>query len=194
MARIKMVIGSNEFEAEGDEDFLKGLYEDFKTALMANKRLTDLVNTETGPKQITAPNGEVPADDNSPKAAKPQQEKRKKRIKSIAADRRLNLRPEGKQAFADFIGVMQPASNNERNVVSVYYLTEVLGQPSVSLAQIVSCYDDRDWRIPADVKNSLQQTASVQGWINTENSDEIVLEVKGRNHVKHDMPSTKAAS
>ncbi len=194
MARIKMVIGSNEFEAEGDEDFLKGLYEDFKTALVVSKRLADTVNTETVPKQITAPDVEASADDNAPEPVKPQREKRKKRTKSVTADRKLNLRPEGKQSFADFVTAKQPATNNEKNVASVYYLTDVLGQPGAGLSQIVSCYDDRDWRVPADIKNSLQQTASTQGWINTENSDEIILEVKGRNHVKYDMPSAKTMS
>lgn len=194
MARIKMVIGGNEFEAEGDEDFLKSLYEDFKTALVVSKRLADTVNTEAGPKQIAAPDLEAPADDDTHETIKPQREKRKKRTKSVAADRQLNLRPEGKQSFADFVAAKQPSANNEKNVASVYYLTDVLCQPGATLSQIVSCYDDRSWRVPSDIKNSLQQTASTQGWINTENSDEIILEVKGRNHVKYDMPSAKAVS
>lgn len=183
MARIKVVIAGNEFEAEGDEAFLKSLYEDFKLALASagqqplkqvdSKQLKDQV--ENRPPKAKSP------------GAKPQSGGRKKTNKSVSADRNLNLRPTGQRSFADFTTEKVPTNNHEKNLLSVYYLTEVLDQASVTAAQIVSCYDDRGWRVPSDIKNSLQVTASTQGWINTEKSEEIILEVKGRNHVKFDM-------
>jgi hypothetical protein len=119
---------------------------------------------------------------------------RKKASKSVAVDRSLDLRPEGKKSFADFIAEKRPVNNYEKSVASVFYITEVLGQESATIAQIASCYDDRDWRLPTDIKNNLQQVASVQGWINTQDSEAILLEVKGRNHIKHDMPSNKGSN
>lgn len=186
MARIKVVIGNNEFEAEGDETFLKSLYEDFKLALAARLPATESEKT----KQLQVPTlGGAPPKQTREVKSTP----RKKVSKTVAADRDLDLRPDNKQSFADFVAEKPPTNNSEKNVISVFYLTEVLGQGSVTIAQIASCYDDRDWRIPADLKNNLQKTASSEGWINTQDSDAILLEVKGRNHVKYDMSSDKGS-
>lgn len=190
MARIKMVVGGNEFEAEGDEAFLKSLYEDFRLALAsANPRGTagETPKLDVPADKQTARSGKSPG---VPKHQQPAAPK-KKASKTVSADRTLDLRPDGKQPFADFVAQKNPVSNHEKNVVSVYYLTEVLGQQTATVSQVMSCYDDRSWRTPNNIKNSLSVTATSKGWLNTQNFEEIGLEVKGRNHVKHDMPAGK---
>jgi hypothetical protein len=193
MARIKIAINGNEFEAEGDETFLKGLFDDFKEALASaaprvpQGSLEQVKQIETGASESSPADKALESDKGQISPIR----NRKKKSKSVTADRKLNLRPDGMRSFAEFAAEKIPTGNHEKNVISVYYLTEILGRPSASAAEIVSCYEDRNWRVPADIRNSLQKTASMQGWINTESSDEITVEVKGSNHVKHDMPALK---
>lgn len=189
MARIRVVIGSNEFEAEGDETFLKGLYADFKAVLAAVP--PSLAPGSADGKRVKQPgaDNDKPGSSRNDSTSK-QGSGRKRRVGAITADRNLDLRQEGKQTFADFVATKQPATNNEKNLVSIYYLTEELGQ-TCGAPQVMSCYDDREWRIPADIKNSLQQTASTEGWIRTEDSNALTVTVKGINRIKYDMPTKK---
>ena len=115
----------------------------------------------------------------------------KKKVTSISADRSLNLRPSNKQSFKAFVEEKQPSNNDEKNVISVYYIVDILAHETATAAQVVTCYEEINWRLPADILNSLQQTSSVKHWVNSSNRDAIVLEIAGKNRVKHDMSGKK---
>jgi len=112
--------------------------------------------------------------------------RRKLAAPKVSAD--LNLRPADKRSFADFAEEKKPATTADKNVVAVYYLLRVIGRDKVSVDDVYSCYKDRAWRVPNNLYNNLQVTASLHRWINTAKSDDIQLNVPGENHVEHDLP------
>jgi hypothetical protein len=119
-------------------------------------------------------------------------QKRRKAVKaSLAVDKSLNLRPAGKQAFKDFVADKQPGTNDERNVVTVYYLKELLEVSKATIGQILACYKEADWRVPGNPLNSLQVTASRMAWLDTQDRDDIKLTPQGENTVKFDLPRSK---
>ncbi len=100
----------------------------------------------------------------------------------------LNLRPSGKKALKDFVAEKAPTNQLQRCVVAVYYLKNILGLPAVGMNHVYTCFKDQGWRVPADLRNTLQSAASHRGWLDTANIDDIKLVPAGENLVEHDLP------
>jgi hypothetical protein len=105
---------------------------------------------------------------------------------SIVKD--LDLNPKGKKPFKDFVQEKQPATNQEKCAIAVYYLRRELGLKTVSTDHVYTCYKNVVWRIPADLYNVLLLTASRKGWIDTSNTNSISVTTQGENLVEHDLP------
>lgn len=105
--------------------------------------------------------------------------------------RELDLAPSGKTSFKDFVAAKQPRTQHDYNVVCVYYFTEELGIPAVTLNHVFTAYKDMRWREPASLANSLSLTSARKRFLDTSNLDDIKLTPPGRNHVQHDLPPKK---
>jgi hypothetical protein len=105
---------------------------------------------------------------------------------SIVKD--LNLKPKGEEPFDAFAGDKKPASNHEKCAVSVYYLRQKLGLSQVSADHVYTCFKHMKWRVPANLPNALQVTASVRGWLDTSNMEDIKVTTIGENLIEHDLP------
>lgn len=117
---------------------------------------------------------------------------RRSRATAPTQDKTLNLRPSGAQSFEDFVKEKQPKTNNDRHVLSVFWLKNFGGVEKVGANQVFTCFKDRNWRLPANPRNALQVTASTKGWLDTEDMDDIKLTPSGDNWVNHDLPAKKA--
>jgi hypothetical protein len=107
---------------------------------------------------------------------------------AVSADRDIDFRPAGKQSFRDFVAEKKPATNDERNLIAVYYLEQILGMSRIGASHVLAAYKDCNWREPASPVNSLQVTASRKNWLNTADITAIRTTPPGRNMVEHDMP------
>jgi hypothetical protein len=107
-------------------------------------------------------------------------------------DKNLDLYPKGAESFADFVESKKPTTIQERNLVAVYYLTRIAGVKA-TVDAVYTAYKDRKWKVPTDLRNALQVTASVKGWLNTENSDDLKVAIPGENYVEHDLPKAAKA-
>jgi hypothetical protein len=117
----------------------------------------------------------------------------RRRATAPSFDDELNLRPKGGQSFEDFAAAKKPTNFDERNLVSAYYITRVAKVGPATVDKVYTCYKDRTWRLPADPRNSLAQTAAKRGWLNTKNMDDIKLSMPGENYVEHDLPAKDQA-
>lgn len=110
---------------------------------------------------------------------------------TIAKD--LNLSPSGKQSFKSFVEEKQPASNQMKCTVAVYYLRNELELETVSINHIFTCYKNiGSWRV-TDVYNIVALTASRKGWLDTSDMNNIKLTPHGENLVKFDLPKKSKA-
>lgn len=114
----------------------------------------------------------------------------KRKAGALSLDKALDLRPKGVQSFADFATAKAPNTINERNVVSVYWLTRIAGHDGATVDQVYTCYKDRAWRLPANPRNKLAVTASTKAWIDTSDMESITVTVGGENFVEHDLPAS----
>jgi hypothetical protein len=100
----------------------------------------------------------------------------------------LNLRPEGKQTFIDFVKEKEPSNNWEKGTVAIFYLTRILGLEKAGLDHVYTCFLEASWRLPANIGNTLQVAASKQRWLDTSSMDDIRMTARGENLVKLDLP------
>jgi hypothetical protein len=113
--------------------------------------------------------------------------KSKRRPPSVGIDKNLTLRPKGKTSFKDFVAEKAPSDQNSKNVVAVYWLVKEAGVAATAEG-VNTCYQGAEWKRPKDLRNSLQQTASTKGWLDTSDKDEVKLTIPGEDYVKHDLP------
>lgn len=119
---------------------------------------------------------------------KPASSKGAKTKTSLSIVKDLNLKPKGKKSFDDFVDEKKPKSNQQKCTLSVYYLRHELELPKVSSAHVFTCFKHMKWRVPADLPNTLQYTASKDGWLDTKKMDDIKVTTIGENVVEHDLP------
>jgi hypothetical protein len=115
----------------------------------------------------------------------------RKSVTTLSLVKDLNLRPSGKQAFRDFATEKSPTSHLERCATAVYYLTHVLERETVGVNDVYTCFKDQGWRVPADLKNTLQSAASHRGWLDTSDIEDIRVVPAGENLIEHDLPRAK---
>lgn len=104
---------------------------------------------------------------------------------SIVKD--LNLNTPGKTSFREFAEIKKPESNYEKCVVAVYFLKNVLDLSNITVNHVFTCFKNANWKI-VDIYNSLAQTASKKGWIDTSSMENIIITTHGENLIDYDLP------
>lgn len=112
--------------------------------------------------------------------------KRRAGITAVAKD--MSLRPKGKTPFVEFAAEKDPRNHQEKQAVAVAWMKEEAGVAAITIAHVNACYVGANWPRPTDLENSLQQTASKKGWLDTGDMDDIKLSVPGEDFVRHDLP------
>jgi hypothetical protein len=178
MSEIAKVV--NSFTSEG-------VQRDVLASLLANLKRDSVAPPDSSPAKFDHPNtkGERRA------TTKVRKRENSATPKSAAGiDRDLNLRPVGKQSFADFVALKQPSSNQDKFAVVVYYLEQILEVPAISVVQVRTVFRLAEgWREPADVDTALRVTAVRKATIDTSDMENIRTTAQGRNFVEHDLPA-----
>lgn len=104
----------------------------------------------------------------------------------------LNLKGvNGAPSFDSFYSEKMPKTYIEFNVVSIYYLTKILGVSPVTIDHVYTCYKEVNRPVPGNLMQSLYDTSSSRyGYIN-HSQDGYTIPVRGENFVEHDLPRKK---
>lgn len=182
--RIRINLNEGSIEAEGEEAFVKSIYDDFKNQL-ATARTNDGGSAEQAGVEHS------PA---APKAGSAPRKALSKRAKAgftIVKDLDLSGKNNSK-SLRDFYTEKVPSTAMERNVVFVYFLKQVVSVAQVTLDHIYSCYKDVGVKYPNALRQSVADTSSRRGWLDTKSFDDIKLATPGENYVEHDLPKARA--
>lgn len=107
-------------------------------------------------------------------------------------DSEVNLRPQGKTSFVDFISEKRPASNQDKFAVVVFYLEQIAEIPAITLAHIGFVFRvTRGWREPANLDVAVRVAVTRKATIDVSDMNDIKTTPQGRNFVEHDLPSEK---
>jgi hypothetical protein len=129
----------------------------------------------------------------------PQQKRPRKKSNGAKSDwtmvKDLDLFPEGKKSFEDFIVEKQPSSNQDRFPVIIYYLTEILGISPVTKNEVGTVFRlmaRNGWQEPTNLTTGLQMAAHRKATIDSSSTDDLKITPTGRNFVLHKLPSKSA--
>lgn len=107
-----------------------------------------------------------------------------KTVKPLKKLNNINFNPEGLESLESFYKNHVNSNDHERNLLFVYYLQEILKIEKISLSHIYTCYDVLELRISESFPQAVRNTKSKKGWIETEDTSNITLTVKGKNKIK----------
>lgn len=148
--------------------------------------------------KITKPEDKLQTEKPSPKAksnsstsTKGNGKAGKKSSDTLTILKDLDLRAKGKKSFIDFFEEKKPSASNEFNSVAVYYLAEILELSGITPNHIYTCYKEAAQRPPVAFIQSLRDTASKNGYLDTADINNIKIPMRGKNFVEHDLPKKK---
>ncbi len=177
--RIRIDLAQGMVEAEGSEEFVRAVYEEFKDRL--GKPTEGFRANDPGTATTKKPT----------KAAATTSEKasRKARPKNPQIVPDLDLSGHGKtESLRTFFSQFIPKTNFDNNLIFIYYLKQKLKLQTVGIDHIFTCYRAMPGlKIPGHLEQSLKDTRASKGWIDTKSLDDLQLNVPGINYLEHDM-------
>lgn len=97
-----------------------------------------------------------------------------------------DFRPAGKESLKDFFEKYKAKNNLEYNLVFIYYLQNIIGESTISVNHIYSCYRHLNISLPV-FPQTLIDTKHRKGWIDTSDLSNIRLVREGINFLEHEM-------
>ncbi|OBA71509.1 hypothetical protein A5641_02095 [Mycobacterium sp. 1554424.7] len=87
----------------------------------------------------------------------------------------------------DFADEKNPTTNQEKQLVVVYWLHDV-AERAVTTGEVIAAFNFLRWKNPSDPANALAVTSAKKGWLDTGDMNDIKLHWQGENHLQHELP------
>ncbi|MBE7471908.1 MAG: hypothetical protein DPW09_04350 [Anaerolineae bacterium] len=94
----------------------------------------------------------------------------------------------GHPSLVEFMDAKLPITNEERNLVFLYYLQHILKVKPVTLDHVYTCYREAKIRAPLNIENSLRLTAEHRGWIKANQNGSMSVTPEGKLYVEKQLP------
>jgi len=91
-------------------------------------------------------------------------------------------------ALVEFMDAKLPITNEERNLVFLYYLQHILKVKPITLDHVYTCYRAAKIRAPLNIENSLHMTAEHRGWIKANQNGAMTVTPDGKLYVEKQLP------
>lgn len=201
--KLKIDLAQGILEVEGSETFVRVIYNDFKTYFVPNDEETTKKTTRRRTRKSRSSRASSPPQPPTPPASEPEtvaptDSKTKSTRSNVEPTpnykmlKDLDLSASKKYpALIEFTDSKFPITNEERNLVFLYYLKEIRHLDNVTLDHIYTCYRAVNIRAPVDIKASLEATASQHKWIVFTKDGQLSVTPKGREYVENYLPIKK---
>lgn len=183
--KLRIDFSAGTLDVEGEEAFVRGVYEDFKG------RLSQLSPIEPSKKSRVSAGSAAGIKKGSSKASKGGT--KRKDSYSFVKDLDLSAK-NGRPALKAFFAEKVPATALEKNTVFIYYLERLAKIGGITINHVYTCYKHVGVPVPGALRQSLLDTAHLKGWIDTKSLDDISLAIHGENYVEHDLPKKVTAA
>lgn len=194
--KIRIDLANGVVEAEGSEKFVQAIYEDFKDRVQAGDH-AEPDDTDTGAGKKAAK--KVKKANSGKKASKKKSATSGSGKATVKMLNDLDLSGDkDKPKLRDYYAKFKPTKNYQRNLIFVYYLTEVLGMTGVTMDHIYTCYRTVPGvKAPKSAKaleQSLRDTTRDKAWLNIDDINNIKAGNPGLDYMEIDMPKSDAES
>jgi hypothetical protein len=201
--RLKIDLIQGVLEVEGSETFVKAIYNDFKSHFIgeeagetpmgararSSRRTASAKPAKPAPKTVPpeassppAPIVEEPVEPDLPEPLQPEH-----RIVDG-----LNLSAaDGHPSLVEFMDSKFPITNEERNLVFLYYLQYTLQLKTIQADHLYTCYKAAKIRVPANLESSLQLTATRHLWIRVSKTGRLNVTPAGKLYLEKQLPKKR---
>src|SRR3989338_1968680 len=184
MTKLKIDLRSGVLEVEGEESFVREVYQDYKDKV-SQDNFTPISEPDRVENESKIRTKTQKVKNNGSKAGS-----KRKESYQIVKDLELSEKS-GKEALKSFYTEKSPSSAMQRNTVFVYYLEKVAKVSGVGVNHIYTCYKDVNEKVPGALRQSLLDTSFKKGWINTKSMENITITTHGENLVEHELQGKK---
>jgi hypothetical protein len=91
-------------------------------------------------------------------------------------------------SLVEFMDAKLPITNEERNLIFLYYLQHILKVKPITLDHVYTCYREAKIRAPLNIENSLRMTAEHRGWIKANQNGAMTVTPDGKLYVEKQLP------
>lgn len=188
-AKLKIDLTQGILEVEGSEVFVREIYRDFKVqfggaAPEEEKKPTRRRSRRTKKSTKSAKSSKATETPEPVPQIKPSPY-------TYLTD--LDLSGNAKRpSLVEFMDTKLPLTNEERNLVFVYYLEYTLQAQTITLDHVYTCYREANIRTPYNMEQSLQQmTAAKDNWIERADDGSYSVTPAGKRYVEERLPQTR---
>jgi hypothetical protein len=208
--KLRIDLTQGILEVEGSETFVKAIYRDFKAQFIQGESSgEDELEPQTKRRRRRTTRSKAKADSNKPAPAEaaappsaPKPEippatpeaplpapKVTEASPTYSRVKDLDLAATADHpSLGEFMDSKLPITNEERNLVFMYYLQHMLNLESISIDHIYTCYREVKIRAPLNLEQSLQTTANQKGWIGSGDNGDLAVTPEGKLYVEKQLP------
>jgi len=198
--KLKIDLLQGILEVEGTESFVRAIYNDFKVHFIGEDAATELTTAKRRrrtPRKTAAPppaakpgpSQKAPA---APPAAPPAPSPEPETTAAqpgYAALKDLDLSAqEDRVSLVEFMDAKFPITNEERNLVFLYYLQYLLKSKPITADHVFTCYKAAKIRVPLNLESSLKTTATQRRWIKITKTGRLSVTPSGKLYVEKQLP------
>lgn len=183
MTKLKIDLRAGTLEVEGEEAFVREIYKDYKDKITEGF----IKNPLHIPDPSAAPNPKENTGSPVIRTSSAKSTGKRKESYQIVKDLDLSSK-NGKEELKAFYTKKAPSNAMERNTVFVYYLERIANVSNINTDHVYTCYKNVGEKVPGALRQSLLDTSSRKGWIDTKLMENIKLSIHGENLVEHELP------
>jgi hypothetical protein len=205
--KLKIDVSQGILEVEGSEAFVRAIYRDFKVQFLGEEaveegtpptkrrrsRQSRLVKTASQPTphsqgaaevvEKAEPTGAVIEAEPTPEAEKRSPSATYNYLKELEL-----AATDDHPSLVEFMDSKFPITNEERNLVFIYYLQYLLKQKPITVDHIYTCYRKAKIRAPLDLEHSLDVTAKHRKWIRIAKNGNMTTTPAGKEYLEKQLP------
>ena len=211
--KLKIDLTGGVLEVEGSEAFVKAIYNDFKAHFIGDDAVSEelikpkrgrrkatvkVKKAAAGPPQPAEPTPEPEAEvvETTPPAAEPPEP-----VEAAPLPKEPPLKPgytflsdleliaaDGRPSLVEYMDAKFPITNEERNLVFLYYLENMVSVKTITIDHIYTCYRAAKIRAPLDLNGSLQSTIKQRHWIKMTKAGKLSVTSAGKTYVENQLP------
>ena len=188
--KLLIDISQGIIEVEGDSNFVREIYSDFRDNLLKNFKYP----AAEPDKNKSASRRDVNESKAKRKSATKKGTKSEPAVKNgIDADNPQLDKNLDTFQLSEFYNQFEPKNHPERILIFAKYLTDKLCIETINSDQIYTCYKVAKEKIPTAFKQNIRNTHGRNyGYIEFNSSSEIKVTINGENHFNSRIKRTKA--
>jgi hypothetical protein len=192
-AKLHIDLSQGVIEIEGDAEFVREIYIDFKERLAGGAKLTSASTHRSNPIHEVGGEAENAGSSTTGKQKTKRRTPPKKKVANedasngVVADAPKLDKNLDTSTLGEFYGQFAPKNNAEKILIFLKFITEKLMIENPNTDQVYTCFKITGEKIPKAFAQAFYDTSSKHGFIDFRSSIDMPITIVGDNHFNHTL-------